>query len=865
MRARPPPSRRTSPLLAAAVARPALAALAALALLAGCLRPESQSCGNGGICPPGLLCVDTGGTTSAGRVCAAGTCGDGRRDASEVCDDGNNFSGDGCPADCTAPCGDSVRDPDEVCDDGNLLSGDGCSADCRALDGLFLVSPSSVSVSATESEALPAPVTITVQLPQHGDAVLVDFAPGVPPPSWLSITEGATTASSAELELQVTDTSTVGERATTVRLTIRRDATSGGVAGLAGLAGVAGVASDETFELPVRYRVEPSSDLALTVAPETLVFAAISGDLAVPPRAVAVAFNGESVALLASPPWLTVSAPDEPTRSPATYQITVNDTSSPAGTQLTGQLVFQTRRGARQRIRSVPVDYHLFAPPPLVVQTAPEALTFAALAGGELPASQQLTAAFNGLVVEVVEQPPWLAVVGPAAPAISPAQLTVAVTSTAFPAGTTQFGALVLRTRWGAAQALVSVPLAYHVVAQPIVDYVAPYVGVAGRAGTLILRGRGFPTFGPVPVRLGAQELGPVWPESATQLTLRYPALPAGRYPVTVLAPSGSPPLDAPELIITPPPGFAYQALAAPGSPSQLLYDAERQELYAVNGATEHLERFRFANGTWSALPPHPIPGLRRLALAPDGRSLLVAHAQHLSEISLSGGPFTLVPRITLGDISCDVFIDAAATNDGKLLLLSELSGSGACPSYLYDLRDHSLLERESVYSGTLGASSDGSRIYIGSHDPLQVYDARAGTMSELPNGPSPVYRLSVSGDGSRVLASHDEVRDRGGRLLGYVPYFRRGTLVSRDGTRAFAYFSDEAGHRLEVYDLTAPLQPGALYPLLGSIALPDAASDGPFSISEMATTPDDSVVFIIGATRLLIVPVGGFPGRAAP
>src|SRR5258707_11598859 len=70
------------------------------AFLAGCLHEASTTCGNGGVCPPGLLCVDTGKTTTDGRICAAGTCGNARLDPGEVCDDGNNRSGDGCPADC---------------------------------------------------------------------------------------------------------------------------------------------------------------------------------------------------------------------------------------------------------------------------------------------------------------------------------------------------------------------------------------------------------------------------------------------------------------------------------------------------------------------------------------------------------------------------------------------------------------------------------------------------------------------------------------------------------------------------------------------------------------------------------------------
>jgi len=93
---------------------------------AGCLQPAASSCASGGVCASGLRCGMIGDT----QICVAPTCGNGRPDPGEACDDGNNVSGDGCPADCTAPCGDGVLDPGEACDDGNRVDGDGCDHDC---------------------------------------------------------------------------------------------------------------------------------------------------------------------------------------------------------------------------------------------------------------------------------------------------------------------------------------------------------------------------------------------------------------------------------------------------------------------------------------------------------------------------------------------------------------------------------------------------------------------------------------------------------------------------------------------------------------------------------------------------------------
>src|SRR6185369_14024316 len=84
-------------------------ALCVVSFPAGCLQAESEVCGNGGVCPPGLRCANTGDS----KICILLSCGNGTLDPGEACDDGNTRSGDGCPADCTPPCGDGVLDPGE--------------------------------------------------------------------------------------------------------------------------------------------------------------------------------------------------------------------------------------------------------------------------------------------------------------------------------------------------------------------------------------------------------------------------------------------------------------------------------------------------------------------------------------------------------------------------------------------------------------------------------------------------------------------------------------------------------------------------------------------------------------------------------
>jgi cysteine-rich repeat protein len=817
---------------------PALLVFAALGLGAGCLREASQRCANGDVCPPGLLCVDTSDTTNDIRICAPGTCGNGRPDREEHCDDGNNRSGDGCPADCAQPCGDGVIDPGELCDDGNTVdgqgTGDGCSADCLARNGELLVSPGRVNFQAAEGGALPATISVDVHLEDRDDTALIGYAPGTSPPTWLSIVGRVSTDRIAQFELRVHDTSVVGSRSSSVRFQISHPSST----------------KIEVVDLPVTYSVV-SSDLAIAATPTALAFVAMADELAVPPQPVELSFNGDPVALVGAPPWVSVSPPVAPATSPAIFEIAASDLSFPAGSELSGQLLFRTRRGPVERTLGIPITYRVVAAPGLSIQAAPSTLIFNAAAGGVLPSPRSVSATFTGTSIEVREAPTWVTVSAPANPAVSPTSLTVTVTTTAFSAGTVRQGSLVLRTWSGLAWRDTTIALEYRLLAIPELEYVAPYVGRAEQAGRLLVRGHRFPTDRAMTLRLGDATLAPAMPESATQLTLEYPPLPPGRYPVTLLDPPGSP--HAPELIIVPSTPFPYQVVAVPGERKSLLYDAERQAIYGVNEAGQQIDHFTYVAGAWRAVAPHPIPEIKDLAMAPDGRSLLVVDKVAVSELSLTDGLFAPILRATLSTSDpYYYFTNASAANNGKLLLL----GSDWGPLFFYDLRDHSLMPAGYFYYGRGASSADGSRIYIVSSAalPLTSYDALADSLSTSDVN-ARGYQLSVSADAGRFLVSSSYVYDRMFTLLGWVGGSGQAQM-SRDGGRTFVYVEDFSGPRLEIYDLNAPLSWNGYFPLLHSIPLPDAANTGGRSPVAMTSNLEDTVVFISGNGRLLIVPL---------
>jgi len=811
----------------------------ALGVTAGCLHEASQHCSNGGICPPGLICMDTEDTTEGGRICAVGTCGNARLDPGEMCDDGNNRSGDGCPADCMQACGDGVADPGEVCDDGNTVDGDGCSADCLLRDGDLLVSPPMVGFAVTEGDPLPPAVTVTVRFEYLGDSVLAGYAPGVAQATWLSIAEGPSSGRAAELQLRVNDTTVVGQRSTTIRVMIFHHSS-------------AGVAS---FDLPVTYDVA-SSDLAVQATPPTLALAAAVGDILVPSHAVNVAFNGEDIALVSAPSWLAVSDPPGPgpATSPASFTVRVASTSFAAGTVLSGDLVFRSTRPRLQRTTSVHVEYSVLAPPAIAISATPGTLAFTAVSGGAVPPPQTVDVAFTGATIEVAAAPPWVTVSGPVGPATSPASFTVSANTTSFAGGTVQSGDVVFTTARGS-ESSATVHIDYSVEPVLVVQFAAPYVGLAGRAGRLIVRGRGFPAR-PVTVAIGNVQLGPVTPDSSTQITLSYPPLPEGRYSVALVDPSWTSP-TAPELVIAAPTPFTYQAIEAPGVRYRIVYDAERQAIYGVNTIGQQIEHFAYSNGSWSVVPPHIIPQLTDIAMTPDGRSLIVVDQGAISDMSLTDGLFARVERVVFpGELfSCEFFAAIAVANNGKAFVRS---GDGRCMAHFYDVIDHSLTNMEMYDDGSSAASGDGSRIYATGGGNYRIYDSLSGTLSSSPivGGSG---GLSVGDDASRVLAIDTWVFDRAlSSFLGELPFRgQNAALVSRDSTRAFVYSQDDAGARIEVFDLSSPAVPGGLYNLLKTVTMPDKANR--FSgnrIIRMASSLDDAVVFVSGETRMLVVPV---------
>lgn len=403
------------------------------------------------------------------------------------------------------------------------------------------------------------------------------------------------------------------------------------------------------------------------------------------------------------------------------------------------------------------------------------------------------------------------------------------------------------------------------VVGESCVRYVSPYVVPADRAGRVIVRGEQLSALtGDPTVILGQTELGTVSVADGRQFFLDFPALSPGRYVISLKTEDGEMPSNA-ELVVVESTDFGDEDISASGLRSRLVYDAERQTLYALNRFDQAIERYAF-DGEWSTLEPLVMVQLQDIAVGPGGRALIALQRNAVNDIPLGGPSFTSIQRATSVADGCGSgFRNMALTNDGRALLVAGYTQcSGFTTAFEYDTRSYALTSSPYpgglIYEGLAGSGADGRLVYAGSNgvspdQAITIFDALSSEYS-TGNASFNLFAISVSGDASRVIFQNTSVHDRALSLLGSLPGGGV-ALASRDSSRAFLYREVDSAPVLEVYDLDGPLELGATFPLLDSIALESPnATAGSLSSITLAATPDDRVVFVSGDQRILTVSV---------
>jgi hypothetical protein len=433
-----------------------------------------------------------------------------------------------------------------------------------------------------------------------------------------------------------------------------------------------------------------------------------------------------------------------------------------------------------------------------------------------------------------------------------------------------------------------TINVTYTVTASVQGDVVSPRVAAANQPGNVVIRGRGFTDA--TSVRFGGVAASAMTVVNDSEIRAAYPALAAGRYPVSIN--SGSIAFTGAVTAVNVP-DYAAATLAYPSTPrsvNALLYDPERNTLLVAaqyeQRENDQLIRFTYSAGQWSAPVSSPVPFIEDLAFSPDGSTLLVATEQALTEYdpaTLAAGASYALPTAAARLRSL------AVANDGYAIVAADTLDSGGLILYAYSTQDHTFTGLNEEYRSdytidvVAGASASGSYVTLVPSIRLttlnlptisaSLYDASAQRLYSLANVPHAGGRASArpaldragslsvlhatlgpAAGGTAVVVYDNKTQQQLGRL----PNSTGATFLNSDATRAYALslrgVSLSDANELRTYDLTQP--PAAVdaeYPQIGAgLPLSLQRGSGPFAI--MATS-DVSTLFLAGGSGLVVQP----------
>lgn len=377
---------------------------------------------------------------------------------------------------------------------------------------------------------------------------------------------------------------------------------------------------------------------------------------------------------------------------------------------------------------------------------------------------------------------------------------------------------------------------------------------------------------------------------SDSEIKVLSPALPAGRYPITVSS-GGQAMSGNPTFVVVAPPAFPYAAIPLNSSnlnglpEGRLIYDAERQAIYVLDNSEfspmqDSLERFRYVSGSWVTDPPinFPLPSPSQggfdtysaMALTPDGRELVKSNLQTVSIIDLATWQITATADATSA-VSSDVdLLTGAMSNDGGFIDLASI-GSGEVDAVLrYDSVANAFnviaapADLPSVDLSYIAASSpQGEQVafYSGAVTSPQAniitYDAGTSSISESNPPYSGIDFASYSRDGTRTVLQleHFYAAVIFSETIGGVPAGTYGlfnmdaAVMSPDGTRVYRY--DAATGTIHTLDVSTLDADGTFVEIGSPVQIPDSPGTDP----TMVITPDGGNLILAGTTHLIIIP----------
>ena len=396
----------------------------------------------------------------------------------------------------------------------------------------------------------------------------------------------------------------------------------------------------------------------------------------------------------------------------------------------------------------------------------------------------------------------------------------------------------------------------------PVVNFVAPYVGIAGVSATASVRGAGFLGFAIRGVTFGTTASTAITVVSDTELLATFPALAAGTYPVQLDIPThqGSVPSTAAMQVVAAP-VYAAQALTYPAAITavrSLVYDAERAALLVGTDAGDGtILRYPYTGGAWGAPSSAAVAQLQDTSLSIDGAQLLAATRTGITPVDPA--TLTLGTAVAAPDPTADSFVkNVAITNTNTAIVTTGVARSESTKVYAYDVNSATFTESGTLLNNaTPGVPRNGSIVMLITGDPslttapsLFAYSAStnsigATTVSLNQNSIAPV----LDRDGARLALNGLNVYAGDFTLLGTLPATTLAVAFKPDGTSAYTY--DSAAAAVLTFD-TSVTRDGAALPQVGA-AVPLAADPG--AGVKMIISPDGGTLFLAGATQIVIQP----------
>ncbi len=338
-------------------------------------------------------------------------------------------------------------------------------------------------------------------------------------------------------------------------------------------------------------------------------------------------------------------------------------------------------------------------------------------------------------------------------------------------------------------------------LARAIVNFVAPYVGTSNTSDKVIIRGEHFGLVTPTGVNFGSTAATSFSVVSDTEINATYPALPAGAYPVQIMASGAAVGTSRARLIIVDPLNSPSASLLYAVSPISALidlaYDAERHALLVqfydrnLQPSQNELLRYAYSGGVWSMPIATGLPPASDFALSIDGTQILSSGWDN-SALDFNGqavvqplDPTTLLPLgPEVGSSAAAGFgvQSLAVANDGQAILETTdfvLTGEHPILGYAQLPGTISVLPQTTTpvsNKAVVGASSDGATVLVVSNSPgapsgpaIAKYDTSTGKLTQLGSFVQS-GTISIDRHGTRVLLNATDVYDQNLTLLGSLP-----------------------------------------------------------------------------------------------